>query len=631
MPFNITDVPPEAQLPSITIDFETYYNNSYTLSKLNGVLYVKDARFEVIGFAYQEEGQAAKWFSGTREECALMLTSLQLQHRTVIAHHAMFDGSILEWIFGIKPARYFCTMMGARPFVVPFKGSASLRVCASFFGLPDKGDYVEQAKGMHRLDFDPFELAKYGLYCENDCMLSSQIRDIVVPKLPRDEIDLIDMTVKKYLRGRLVLDKAVLEEEHEKVETREAKALLVLEALGLRRIDVTSNPRLAQHLRTRGVIPPSKISLATGLPTGAFSKKDPEFVALRNHSNLEVQQLVECRLLLKSSIDRTRVQQFLDIEKLCDTMPVPLLYYGAHTGRFSGMMGINMQNLPKGTNIRKALRAPPGYKVIVADLKQIEARITAVLAGEMSMIDAFTDGRDLYTEFASVLYEVPFEKVDEDQRFIGKMCILGLGFGMGAAKFRLTMESLGIDMSNVRASEIVALYRKTYTKIPRLWRKLDAIIKKMSRLPSTERGWYEFPEDGPLLRVFDQAIELPNSMRINYPGLGTSEKDPDHFVYNSYGPSGDVSRPSLWGGALCENIVQALARIIISRAEVRLARAGLVSVMQVHDELVFVVPAHTVSTVTDVLKRVLTAPVPWMPSLPIACTVGSGDTYGDAK
>lgn len=628
---NITETLPAAQLPSITIDFEAYYDNSYTLKKLDGIRYVKDARFEGIGFSYQEEGQAAEWVSGPFEYLQLRLAELQLHRREVVAHHAMFDGSILEWIFHIKPLRYFCTMMAARPFVVPFRGSANLATCAEFFGFQSKGTYVAEAKGVHREEFGPVELAKYGVYCCNDCDLSSKLRDEIKPQLPRDEIDLIDLTIKKYLRGRLVLDKAVLLEEKEKAETREAKALLVLDALGLKRIDVTSNPRLAKHLRSRGIEPPMKISPATGLPTGAFSKKDPEFVVLRNHPNPEVQQLIECRLLLKSSIDRTRVEQFLDIERLCDTMPVPLLYYGAHTGRFSGMMGINMQNLPKGTNIRKALRAPPGYQVLVADLKQIEARITAVLAGEMSMIEAFTAGRDLYTEFASVLYGVPFDGVDEDQRFIGKICILGLGFGMGAAKFKLTVESLSIEMSNIRASEIVALYRKTYAKIPKLWRQLDAMIKKMSRLPPSESGWHGFPEGGALLKVFHEAVELPNGMRINYPGLGTSEKDPNHFSYNSPGLRGTNNRAFIWGGALCENIVQALARIIISRAEVRLARAGLVSVMQVHDELVYVVPEHTVPTVTGVLKRVLTDPVSWMPTLPLACSIGSGDTYGDSK
>lgn len=629
---DITDTLPQVQLPPIAIDFETYYDGSYTLKKLDGILYVKDARFEVIGFSFQEEGQAAEWVSGTHDYLQMRLVKLQLHRREVVAHHAMFDGSILEWIFGIKPLRYFCTMMAARPFVVPFHGSASLRMCAKFWSLPDKGDYIEKVKGMHRQDFMPVQLAEYGIYCCNDSALSMSVRTKTYPLLPRDEIDLIDMTVKKYLRGRLVLDREALNAEKEVVETREATARLALASLGLQRIDVTSNVKLDALLRARGIEPPMKISPATGLPTGAFSKKDPEFVALRNHPNSEVQQIVEARLLLKSSIGRTRVQQLLDISSLCDTMPVPLLYYGAHTGRFSGMMGINLQNLPKNTNIRKALRAPSGYKVVVADLKQIEARITAVLAGAGSMIEAFAQGRDLYTEFASVLYEKLAVDVTEEERFIGKMCILGLGFGMGAAKFRLTMESLGIDMSDFRASEIVALYRKTYAEIPKLWRKLDQLIRKMAKLPPSNFGWHGFPETGlPLLKIFNQAVELPNGMRINYPGLGTSKKDPDHYSYNSIGPRGDNSRTFIWGGALCENIVQALARIIISRAEVRLARAGLVSVMQVHDELVFVVPTHTVSTVTSVLKRVLTDPVPWMPDLPLACSIGSGDTYGDAK
>lgn len=623
-----------ADLPPVSIDFETYYDKDYSLKKLDVVQYVHDKRFEVIGFSYHEAGQPTKWHSGPKEELSLLLMSLRLDQREVRCHHAMFDGAILEWVFKIKPKRYLCTMMASRPFVVPIRGRADLRTCAKYFGLPDKGDFAEtKAKGKRREGFNQFELAEYGEYCKQDDMLCSWIAAHVSQKLPPDELDLIDLTIKKFLRPRLVIDKAMLEEAKAEVETEEAHAVLSLASLGFKREVVTSNPQFAAALTGFGVPIPKKISPTTGRPTPAFAKKDPGFLALKEHSDPRVRQLVEARLKLKSSINRTRLDSFLQILELTPCMPVPLLYYGAHTGRFSGFMGINMQNLPKKSALRKALRAPRGYKVIVADLAAIEARITAALADCMRMVMAFTAGADVYSEFGTELYgyEVTNSVATETERFVAKTCILGLGFGMGYRKFKQTMDSAGIPMTYEKAKEIVDFYRRLYREIPQLWRKFDKMIKYMASLPINDQAWHGFPDIAttPLLKFRRDSVELPNGMKIHYPGLACPT-DPDHYVYSSMDYDGRT-QINIWGGALTENIVQALARIIISRAEVRLARAGLVSVMQVHDELVFVVPEHTVETIKPVIQRVLTDPVPWMPNLPIACSIGVGDSYGEAK
>jgi len=626
---------PQVQLPPITIDFETYYDKQYTLSKMNVIPYVRDPRFEVIGFSWQEEGHEAQWFSGDFHATKAKLLSLELHRRMVTAHNAMFDGSIIEWIFDIRPRKYFCTMMAARPFVMPFTGGVSLATCAEFFMLPRKTDAVRKMIGVQRTDFSADLLTEYSEYSINDTVISTMLRETLAPRLPKDEQDVIDLTIKKFLRGRLVLDRGVLEKAQEEIQLREANALLKVSAMKVTREQLVSNSLFAGLLKRQGVDPPKKTSPSTGLPTFAFSKKDPEFMALLKHNNHKVAWLVESRLTLKSSIDRTRVQAFLDVERTCPTMPVPIMYYAAHTGRFGGMMGLNMQNLPQKGALRNALRAPPGFKVIVADLKAIEARITAVLAYEVDLVRKFREGVDVYTDFASALYEKPAEDIDRSERFVGKMCILGLGFGMGPTKFKDTMDSLGVPMSEIRATEIVAVYRSLYPNIKKLWRKLDGILEKMVSIrPDGGSVWYQFPGGGlkPPLRVTHQRVELPNSMCINYPELSHGGKlNKTVYAYHSFHGPSLSTRLHIWGGAFCENIVQALARIVLVRAEVRLARSGLVSVMQVHDELVFVVPEHTVEAVKSVITRLLTDPVPWMPALPLACTIGVGDSYGECK
>jgi DNA polymerase I-like protein with 3'-5' exonuclease and polymerase domains len=619
------------QLPPIALDFETFYTKEYSLTKMTPVHYVLDPKFEVIGFAYAEDGKAAHWFSGTFAETKAALESLQLDKRLVICHNAMFDGSILEWQFGIRPLKYFCTMMGSRPFITPFTGAMSLAKGAEYLELPSKGDEVAKVIDKRRLDFSAPELRRYGEYCVNDVNICMAMFHFIMARLPEDEADLIDLTIRKFTRGKLQLDRDKLQQAQEDIADAEAKALLVLAALGVKREQITSNPQLAMLLKSYGVEPPSKASPADPTrQTFAFAKKDPEFLALKNHPDSRVQQIVEARLLLKSSIERTRVQQFLELERIHDRLPVPLLYYGAHTGRFSGMMGINLQNLPRGSALRKSVVAPPGYKIISADLSAIEARITAVLAGQWDLVDRFRHGADVYSEFATELYGYPVSSDPSTftERFVGKMCILGLGFGMGPPKFNLTMASLGIPMDEDESIRIVGVYRKKFRFIPQLWRSMDACVSKMIELQNG-LAWYGFPDKDTLLTFKQKQVILPNGMPIFYPLLS---RDPQNrCVYQVKETPSKVYWKPLWGGSLTENVVQAMARIILSRAELRLAKAGLESALQVHDELVYVVPEAAAPRVVDVVRRVLTDPVPWMPRLPLACTIGVGNSYGETK
>ena len=201
---------------------------------------------------------------------------------------------------------------------------------------------------------------------------------------------------------------------------------------------------------------------------------------------------------------------------------------------------------------------------------------------------------------------------------------------MGADKYMATMASFGVEMDLIEAKRTVGLYREMYGRIPALWRMMDGGLSSMLELGKTAHRvvWQE--EDAePVLKLQRGVAWLPNHMPLHYPKMSRDSQNRISYEVNE--TASKSYRKMIWGGAFTENVVQALARIIISRAEIRLARAGLVSVMQVHDELVFVVPEHTADTVKDVVTRVVTDPVPWMPRLPLACEVGVGPTYGDAK
>lgn len=619
----------------VFIDFETYWDTKYSLRRQNVITYVRDPRFQVLMFAYMVgKNGPIKVFSGTHDQCREELLSLDLPRKTVVAHNAMFEGAILEWIFHIQPSRYFCTMMAARPYVVPFTGSASLGSVAEYFQLDieKNSEALEQIRGKRLEDLEGIDIANLTDYNHDDVSLLYQVWSRLA-FLPQEEQDLLDLTIKKFTRPRLLLDTHALEKERDKIEDRHAKMSLVIGACGVKKSQVMSNNQFVDVLAGLGVNVPTKISPATGRVAPALAKSDVEFTKLLKHPDIRVRNLVEARLLFRSTIDKTRIARLIDMATAHPYLPVPLLYYGAHTGRFSGIMDINLQNLRRGGVIRNSIVAPEGYVILTVDLSAIEARITAALAGQADLLAKFAAGIDVYSDFATDIYgyEVTDCEATKTERFVGKMCILGLGFGMGYQKFRAVMEQAGIVLTDEEASTIVKLYRTKYQKIPALWKRMDKFIEDMMTLTKSYKTFSPTPDDPDVFSVHAGKIMLPNGMPIFYPDLHIeAQAEYRRAVYLTF-TGHTPTEKALWGGAFTENVVQALARIIISRAEVLLARHGLTSVMQVHDELVFLVPTHTADRVAGVVERVVTAPVPWLPNIPLACKVGVGSSYGDAK
>jgi len=615
----------------IVLDFETYYDTEHTLKKQMTAEYIRDPRFQVIGFSISVGGSPPAWFTGTHEYLGDVLRLTIRDTDRVIAHNVMFDGAILEWIFGCRPCKYFCTMMGSRPHIVPYTDSMSLRDVANYLGIGQKGSEVENHKGRRRESFTAEQLHAYGNYCCDDVSLCRGIAEHLFGILPDDEKDLIDLTIKKFVRPVLLLDADAIAAREATLKIVKAKALASVYVLGATLSSIRSRPRFIERLRTYGVDIPMKATInSKGVAgtTAALSKDDPEFLELLAHSDPRVRALVAAKLELGSTNEETRLARF---KRLYDciprhVMPIPLLYYGAHTGRFSGIGGLNMQNLPRPkpgdperAALRKSLVAPPGYSIIAADFSNIEARIVATLAQQWDLVEAFRTGSDVYSLFASKIYKKPINKKDHPvERFVGKTCILGLGYGMGGKKLRVTLATADtqVFMSTKEAMDATYLYRGTYENIPELWRKLEQLVRDHVLAPNGLHVW------GPL-SFLPERIILPNGMPIIYAGI---HEDPVARGGNmKYGDKW------LWGGTVTENVTQALARIIATRAELRLARAGLPAVHQAHDELIFCVPIEHVDICEKVIARVMTDPVPWLPKLPIAVEIHHGPDYASCK
>jgi hypothetical protein len=152
----------------IALDFETYYDKEYSLSKMTTEEYIRDERFETIGVGVKEDGQDAVWVAGTRDKIKSFLDSLNLSEHLVLAHNAMFDAAILNWRFDIRPRGWLDTLSMARA-LHTIEVGGSLSALAAYYKLGEKGTEVIQALGKRRTDFTAVDLAAYGEYCKNDC------------------------------------------------------------------------------------------------------------------------------------------------------------------------------------------------------------------------------------------------------------------------------------------------------------------------------------------------------------------------------------------------------------------------------------------------------------------------------
>ena len=652
-------LPDDGSIVDVGIDFETYYDDDYSLKKLENSAYVMDPRFEIIGVGICYNGQK-EWISGTLSEIHAQLSELPWNRIRVVAHNARFEASILEWRLGIAPHSYLCTMVGSRAHFVPFAGGQSLAAISTHFGVGKKGDYVGKVAGMHRSDFDPVQLADYGSYCTQDAYLGWRIGERLSTVLPVPEQELIDLTIKKYARPTLSLDKNYLVTRLSEIQLENRERVRALkEGHGVDADDIRSRPKFAvllnEALAPFNQKPPTKRKKPTkanpqGGTTYAFAKDDVEFKALLAHPDARVRALVQAKLDFSSSMEESRITRLIDMHDLLSgKLAVPLVYYGAHTGRFSGDEKINVQNLPrverdkatgriKKGHLRFAVVASPGYSIVAADFSNIEARIVATLAREMALVEGFRRGEDIYSYFASIIYGYAVKKdTHPKERFVGKTCILGLGYGMGYKKFHLKMMQEGIIMTEAEASRIVRVYRQTYPRIPALWKSLESAAAQFITDPAGM-----FPITGGMV-LAHQRIILPNGMPIVYPGLsnghsgltfrsryGAQNLMPERGPAETATLIADV-RQNIWGGAFTENIAQALARIVATTAELKLAHYGLIAPLQVHDELVFHVPTVLVPRVKPVIESIMTEVVEWLPDLPVAVEIHDGPTYGDAK
>lgn len=626
-------------MSTITLDFETFYSKEFSLSKMTTEAYIRSVDFETIGFAYKIDEQPAVWVTGDDNAIRSALSALDLPSHNVICHNMAFDGAILSWRYGIIPKYYFDTLSMAKPITAATVGG-SLASLAKKFMLGEKGTEVVQAMGKRRSHFTSYELAQYGEYCKNDVELTWRLFQVLKQYSTPREMYIIDLMLRMYTDPVLELDQYELTNHLTKVRLKKQMLMSkISESIGLE--SLMSNDKFAEVLRQLGVEPPTKISPATKKEAYAFAKTDSAFKALLEHDDPRVQAVVSARLGVKSTLEETRTESFLAMGAR-GRLPIMLNYYGAHTGRASGGDKVNLQNLPRGGALRRSIKAPAGHKMIACDSAQIEARVVAWFAGQDDLLKAFRNKEDIYSLFASDVYGRPIDRKrkvivdgketfpDFIEGFVGKTCILGLGYGMGKDKFQATLKmGLGgvtVDLDASDAERIVNLYRKKYSKITELWKEGQAALEAMAKGYTYELGACNLLCDS-------EGIHLPNGMIMRYANL---RKDSEgQYVYDTrYGPN------KIYGGKVIENVVQALARIIVfdqmAKIDQELRRRDTSEqrykvVLTVHDECCIVVPNDAVEWATTMMEHHMSMSPKWCSELPIACESGAGTNYAECK
>ena len=608
-----------------TIDTETFYSKEFSLSRLTTEEYVRDPQFELIGLSIKKNDKRTKWLSGDILEIYAALHTIDWSNAAILAQNTMFDAAILAWRLGIKPKLWLDTLSMSRAIHGP-DASHGLAALAKRYNLPPKGDEVLRAIGMRRADFTPTELAAYGEYCKHDADLCYQLFNIFMDSIPggfpKKELQLIDMTLRMFTEPQLQLNKPKLEAHL--IETVRAKQAL-LYRVGADKKDLMSNDKFAGLLQDMGVDPPRKVSATTGKEAWAFAKTDEEFKALLEHDDPDVQALVAARLGNKSTLEETRTARFIGIADR-GMFPVPLRYYGAHTGRWSGQDSVNLQNLPsRGPNAKKiksTIEAPPGHVIIEADSSQIEARVLAWLAEQADMLQTFRDKEDPYKKMAVPIYGVLEADVTKDQRQVGKGVVLGCGFGMGPDKFQGTMKgTYGIPLELDECQRIVKIYRAANPRIVKLWKDAGHMLTYMTRETA-----YHFGKPGVLGVEPDRfGIRLPSGLYVQYPDLqGHQTERGWQFDYAGRG----TSRKKVYGALVIENVTQALARIIVAEQMLQIKKEYPIA-LTVHDSALIVVPKAEEETAKAYVEDCMRWLPKWAKGLPVDCEAGSAQNYGD--
>jgi DNA polymerase len=666
----------------LALDWETYYDDRITLKKMPVAEYARVTN--PFGAAMSLDGRPSQWCS--LEQIEKVIMTLPASTLILLSHNARFDLSILQaWVpaFTERFDEYVFadTMLMARVALSGHLISFSLDSLARYFDLPEKDTQALLnvmglgAAGLASIP-EP-QRSRLTTYACADNNKAVKLFEFLRPNVPDEEMRVIDWTLRAYLKPTIGVDREALARYKKFMADRQSTALARVGA-GIE--DLRSADKFANVLSNAGITPQTKQSPSDPFSkTWAFAKTDDFMIWLSEHEDPMVQALAAARLSSKSTLAATRVATLWNRAETNEGgLPVPLRYFGAHTGRFSGDEDVNLQNIPTRIpddepSLREAFVAFLGDVMIVGDEAQVEARILAYVAAQHDLVRAFREGRDVYAEFAKRVFNRRIDpKVDKAERFFGKTSILGLGYGMGADKFYTVCTRVPIlrtFITETFAAGAVSTYRTTFRNVSMLWQLAEHVVRWLASIEDPVIHDHRYQMDaralhgaGAVTAVGDHMVMTlpcglmlpcgmrmdPHGVRVCYVGLpgGTELRYrnlrmkarertegnpyPTDVIYDKVRGGRVVGTAKLFGAKLVENIIQALARIVLHRAMLTLIDEGIVwPALLVHDEIVGF--AKDAALGRAAMHRALVQPVDFLPGCPLAAEVGTGDNWRLAK
>lgn len=642
---------------TISIDFET--RSTADLRKTGVYRYAQDKNTDVWCMAYAlDDGEPKVWVPSDPVDTELALyieTGGELR-----AWNAQFERTIWNEIMVKRygwPAttieQWVCTAAEARAMALP----GSLDMAAQVLGVDQQKD-KQGASLMLRMArpralnqegkpiwWDvPDRVARLIQYCAQDVRteiaIAKAIRRLGETERAVFELDQkindrgVQLDVKLAKAAKHVAEKATLEANRAMYDLTHGKVA-----------KVSNVGRLTAWLREQG------------LEVESLGKNSIK--ALQENAEGKLADVLTLRTEAgKSSV--AKIESMLNCVCADGRVRGLLLYHGAATGRWAGRL-VQPQNFPRGnipdieayiplvyakdvegvdalappldvisSMLRSMLIAGPGKKLVAADFAAIEARVLAWLAGEQELLETFRVGGDVYKKMASRIYGVSTDAVTKDQRQVGKMAILGLGYGMGHVKFAESCKTMaGVELAGEQSKTVVNLYRNSNKNIVAFWHGLNnaalnavrepGSVQEFNRVKYTMRGgylWCILPSKRPLAYARPKIIERETPW-------GSTTEAVSFEGMNSF--TRKWERHDLYPGLCAENVVQAVARDIMADAMLRLEEHGYECVLSVHDELVAEVPADFGSVAE--FEALMSATPDWAAGCPVAAEGWSGPRY----
>ncbi len=584
--------------PAYTLKNWTYeeYLRGSKVTKKHGLVEVP---FRAHGVGVKIDRAPAEWVSHDDLEYFQKEMFPENNDHTVLGHNTMFDGAILHWIYKLKAKKYYDTQGMSRALwnQQPADLDSLVKRC-----FPDNKKMWKQKEDLSVADGIWFLDERQERIISNYCIQDVEITFAAFEKMwqmgfPPEELEVMDMTLQMFINRPFVLDSERVKKYQNRLQRNKERWYRIS---GWPRSTLASNDKFVARLEKEHGIKIEKVPSPTEKDPHnmryPLAKDDLEFLDLQdNHPELKA--IWKARLAATANSELSRCARMLDHGSKSWINPegniaMPLNYHKAHTGRWGGTNKQNPQNLGRGSILRRGLKAPEGYKVVVRDLSNIEGRMSAWFCGQEDKLKRLAAGQDIYNDMATDIYGYPVNRKDPKQEvegFVGKVAELGLGYNMGAPKFHHTLASgamgMRVNIGLEKATHVVQTYRRKNYCITAMWKHLQLVIQDMAN-PNLEPYML-----GPV-RIEYRRVVLPNGLALNYPGLRAIDH-PEAF--NEYEYWEGKFWKKIYGGLFLENIIQALSRIIMSSAMVRfrnwLGDRGQMA-LTVHDEVVVVVIDH---------------------------------------